>query len=141
MDEHLTNIVVCGLIARDGKIFVPRRAQTKATFPGTFELVGGHADPGEQPVAALEREIREELGVEVEVGMLIDAFTYTSESTFKIEICYLCTLKDPTVEPVLNAADHSEARWIGPDEIALFEKDDEETAVLRKAFKVLKGNE
>lgn len=138
MSEHLTNIVVVALIHDEqGRIFVARRAATKATFPDRFELVGGHIDPGEQPATALQREIEEEIGVEVNVGQIVDAFTYESEGMFKVEICYLCTLKDPTKQPILNPTDHSEAKWITADEIGLIEKEDEETEVLRKAFKLL----
>jgi len=75
----------------------------------------------------------------VKVGQIIDAFTYDSEDMFKVEICYLCELADPAIEPTLNPTDHSEARWIGPDEIHLLEKEDEEIEVLRKAFNILEG--
>lgn len=138
MSEHLSNIVVCGVITRDGKAFIARRAKTKHMFPDRFELIGGHVDPGEQPSEALKREILEELGVKVYVGQLIDAFTYEFEGVFKIELCYICML-DPGSEPTLHPEDHSESRWIGPGELDLFEKEDEETAALRKAFKILEG--
>jgi 8-oxo-dGTP diphosphatase len=137
MSEHLTNIVVVGFIHRDGKIFIAKRAATKAAMPDRFEIPGGHLDPGEKLTAALKREIMEEIQIDVEVGTLFDAFTYTSEDTFKVELCYLCELVDNTREPVLNPVDHSIARWISKDEIKLFEKEDEETAALRKAFDLL----
>ena len=35
---------------------------------GGWELPGGKVEPGEQPQNALHREIREELGVEIELG-------------------------------------------------------------------------
>jgi 8-oxo-dGTP diphosphatase len=38
---------------------------------GGWELPGGKVDPGEHPLDALHREIREELGVEIEVGALV----------------------------------------------------------------------
>jgi len=124
---------------QQGRIFMARRAATKTTFPDQFELVGGHIDPGEQPVEALKREIKEEIGVDIIIKRIVDAFTYESEGMFKVEICYLCTLANPAVQPVLNPADHSEAKWITADEISLIEKEDEETEVLRKAFKILEG--
>jgi len=140
MSEHLTNVVVVALIHdQQGRIFMARRAATKTTFPDQFELVGGHIDPGEQPVEALKREIKEEIGVDIIIKRIVDAFTYESEGMFKVEICYLCTLANPAVQPVLNPADHSEAKWITADEISLIEKEDEETEVLRKAFKILEG--
>jgi len=138
LDEHNTNIVVVGLIERNGKIFIARRAATKTTFPNRFELPGGHVDPGETLEDALIREMREELELDITVGAVVDAFTYESEDMFKVEIVYLCKIKDDQ-EPVLHQDDHSEAKWIRSDEVGLMEKDDEETIALRKAFKLLEG--
>lgn len=69
---------------------------------------------------------------------LFDAFTYEDEGMLKIELSYLCRLA-PGEEPQMNSTDHSEFLWIGSDEIDKFEKEDEETVALRKAFKILQG--
>lgn len=39
---------------------------------GGWELPGGKVEPGERPRDALHREIREELGVEIELGALVE---------------------------------------------------------------------
>lgn len=139
-DVHDTNIVVVGLITRDGKIFIAKRADTKKTLPGQFEIPGGHVDPGEQPEQALERELFEELGVHVHVGRPVFAFTYESEDTFKVEIVYLCTLAADSSEPVLDPTDHSDSLWIGEDEMSKMAKDDEEVIAIRRAFEMLKND-
>ena len=138
MSEHQTNMVIVGCIVRGGKIFVAKRAKTKKMFPDRYELVGGHVDVGEQPAQALFRETREEISLDVTVGQPVGAFTFTDDEGFKIEIAYLCYPLDDT-EPTLNPADHSESRWIGQGEIDTFEKEDEETELLRQAFKLLEG--
>ena len=138
-DVHETNIVVVAILHRDGKVFIAKRATTKKTFPDRFELIGGHVDPGEQPEEALHRELMEEVQIQVVIDRPIFAFTYESEDMMKIEICYLCTLAPDSGEPVLDPNDHSTSLWIGEDQIDLFEKDDEETEALRRAFKYLKG--
>lgn len=137
VEGHNTNIVVVALLRRDNKLFIARRADTKTTFPGCYELIGGHVDPGEVLEDALRREVREEVGVEVTVGQIVGAFTYESEDTFKVEICYMCELADASSEPVLNPGDHSEGGWITKDQIDVFGKIDEEADMLEKAFTLI----
>lgn len=141
VDGHNTNIVVVALLRRGNKLFIAKRAETKQTWPGRYELIGGHVDPGETLEAALAREVREEIGVEVAIGEIVGAFTYESEDTFKVEIAYLCELADESAEPVLNPEDHSEAAWITKDELETFGKEDEEADMLVKAFTLIDQKE
>src|SRR5450631_565091 len=48
------------------------RRTEPAELAGGWELPGGKVEPGEDPRDALLREIREELGVEVELGDLVE---------------------------------------------------------------------
>lgn len=60
--------VVCAVIARDdGRILMARRA-TGQHLAGHWELPGGKVEADETMAAALARELREELGLEVDVG-------------------------------------------------------------------------
>ncbi|HEX4139376.1 MAG TPA: 8-oxo-dGTP diphosphatase MutT [Candidatus Methylacidiphilales bacterium] len=60
--------VVAGVIRReDGRILITQRLADD-TLGGYWEFPGGKVDPGEELRAALTRELREELGIETEVG-------------------------------------------------------------------------
>jgi isopentenyldiphosphate isomerase len=49
-----------------GKLLLQKRAITKDTFPGYWDVsVAGHLGAGENPVAGAIREIQEEIGLEV----------------------------------------------------------------------------
>lgn len=63
-------VVVAAVIERGGRILVSQRGPG-AGQPGRWEFPGGKREPGEDDQAALARELREELGVELEVGPLI----------------------------------------------------------------------
>lgn len=60
-------VVTAAVIERDGSFLVTRR-QRGAHLEGYWEFPGGKCDPGETLAASLQREILEELDVEVAVG-------------------------------------------------------------------------
>jgi 8-oxo-dGTP diphosphatase len=55
------------LVAADGRVLVQRRPAGKA-LAGQWEFPGGKVERGEAPVAALARELKEELGIDVAPG-------------------------------------------------------------------------
>jgi 8-oxo-dGTP diphosphatase len=57
-------VVACALVDADNRVLITQRPEGKA-LAGLWEFPGGKLDAGERPEAALIRELREELGVEV----------------------------------------------------------------------------
>jgi 8-oxo-dGTP diphosphatase len=67
MGDYRTNsftVVAAAMIDGEGRILLQRRAAGRA-MAGLWEFPGGKIDAGETPEAALVRELREELGIEV----------------------------------------------------------------------------
>jgi 8-oxo-dGTP diphosphatase len=60
-----TGIVVCAALLDGGRLLAARRT-APPELAGRWELPGGKVEPGEIPPLALVRELREELGIEVE---------------------------------------------------------------------------
>ena len=61
--------VVAGIVRHEGRILICQRPEG-GHMPGYWEFPGGKIKDGENPREALQREICEELGVEVRVGPL-----------------------------------------------------------------------
>ena len=56
--------VAAAVIERPGEFLLAQRPEGKP-YPGYWEFPGGKIEPGEDARAALDRELREELGIEV----------------------------------------------------------------------------
>ncbi len=59
--------VVAAVIAKEGKYLITQRRET-AVLPLLWEFPGGRVEPGEDDRLALQRELKERLEAEVEVG-------------------------------------------------------------------------
>jgi len=60
----LVTVVAAALIDADGRVLVAERPTGKS-LAGIWEFPGGKIEPGEIPVTALVRELREELGIDI----------------------------------------------------------------------------
>ncbi len=143
-------ITACAFIHHtfDGvtKVFLPKRADTKKFLPGVYELPGGHIDFGEGIADGLQREIREEFGVSVNIGDPFASFTYTNniKGSHSVEVIYFATFKSPIDQIQLDPADHSTFDWFAEIELDKVvdenkRDDDPEIKALYKAFSLLRG--
>jgi 8-oxo-dGTP diphosphatase len=69
--DRPTILVVAAIIVEHGRVLVTQR-MPGSHLAGAWEFPGGKVEPDEDPRDALVRELREELGVEVEVGAILD---------------------------------------------------------------------
>ena len=76
--ERLVLVVAAALIDADGRVLLAQRPEGKS-MAGLWEFPGGKVEPGETPEAALIRELREELSIEVK-PKCVAPFTFASHA-------------------------------------------------------------
>ena len=64
-------IVTAAIIENDGKFLITQRLE-KSHNGLRWEFPGGKISFGEEPREALEREVKEELGIEIKAGSILD---------------------------------------------------------------------
>lgn len=74
--------VVIGLILDPQRsCFLLTQRGHRSSYTGFWEFPGGKLEAGEEPRHALERELREELGIECETMTFLGEFKYESTET------------------------------------------------------------
>lgn len=127
-------VVVGTAIVRDGAVLAQQRAYPPE-LRGLWELPGGRVEPGESDVAAVARECREELGVDVVVGAPLGPDVPLGGG--KLLRVYLATLREATAQP--RPHDHAALRWLtagGLDSVEWLPADQ----VLLPALRLLLGD-
>lgn len=83
---------------RQGEIYLQKRALTKDTQPGKWDTsVGGHVDYGEDIETALQREVREELGISDFEPIFITLYQFKSDIEAELVHSFYTFYNEPIV--------------------------------------------
>lgn len=101
--------VVAAVIREGNRSFATQRGY--GDFKDGWEFPGGKVEAGETPQEALEREIREELDTDIQVGELIKTVEH-DYPTFHLSMdCFWATVRSGNLE----LREHEAARWLTKD--------------------------
>ena len=98
-------VVACALVDRDGRVLVAQRPEGKS-MAGLWEFPGGKVEPDETPEAALIRELKEELAIDVTAACLAPlSFASHGYDGFHLLMpLYVCRKWDGRVSPAEGQA-------------------------------------
>jgi 8-oxo-dGTP diphosphatase len=107
-------VAAAALVDPDGRVLLARRPEGKA-MAGLWEFPGGKVGTGETPEAALIRELKEELGIDVTESCLAP-FTFASHRYQDFHLLmplYVCRVWSGVVTPREGQA----LKWLRPREM------------------------
>lgn len=115
------------ILDQDGRVFVHRRGWDRSILPGCWDIVGGHVEPREGLLEALSREVEEETGWLVtdspHLAYVGDWETVENgRAALRREFDFLVEVEGNLDQPRLERSKHIEFRWVGVDDLSLFEE-------------------
>ena len=108
--------VVAGVIVDlRGRVLLARRGEG-SDLPGLWEFPGGKREPGETPEDALVRELREELGIEAEVGpVLIEVPQEYPGKRLRLEV-----RRVPRWKGTPRGREGQALTWVAPEQLSRY---------------------
>ena len=103
--------VVAAIIRKGDAIFATQRGYGE--WKDYWEAPGGKVEPGETPIQALRREIREELDTEISVDKFLTTIEWDYPKFHLTMHCYMCSL----LNDALHLNEHEAARWLQANEL------------------------
>ena len=118
-DKSLPIVLVAAvaLVDVDGRVLLAKRPEGKK-LAGLWEFPGGKVEPGETPEAALIRELKEELGIDVTVGCLAPlAFASHAYDDFHLLMpLYVCRVWGGAI----TAHEGQELAWVRANRLSTY---------------------
>ena len=109
-----TDIVAAGIVIEHGKVLLSRRKKG-SHLAGLWEFPGGKAEAGEDPRAALRRELEEELGIRTRIGEIVEVTFHRYDEADKAVLLLFFEAFREEGSPEPRAIDVAEVAWRAAD--------------------------
>ncbi len=111
-----TILVTAAVIIEDDLLLMAQRPDGDEA--GKWEFPGGKVEPGEDPRACLRRELREELGIDTEVGQVLEVVSVPQVDRHLVLLYFCCAIREGKPEPLQCR----QVKWIQRKEVERLEK-------------------
>jgi 8-oxo-dGTP diphosphatase len=107
-----TVLVAAGVVIEGGRVLLSQRKQG-THLAGAWELPGGKVDAGEDPRETVRRELREELGIDVVVGDILEVTFHRYEDANKAVLLLFYEAARSRGSPDPSAVEVAAVEWAG----------------------------
>ena len=107
-----TILVAAGILVERGRVLLTRR-RAGTHLAGAWEFPGGKVRDGEDPRAALRRELREELGIDATAGEIVDVTFHRYEDAHKTVLLLFFEASRDAGSPDPRALEVAAFEWAG----------------------------
>lgn len=105
--------VTCIILFLNGKVLAAQRSE-KMQLPLLWEFPGGKVENGETEEACIVREIREELGIEIETVDKLQVFVHSYSATKVIRLIPFLGFRK---SGKINLSEHIQVIWLSRSEL------------------------
>lgn len=114
MTDPATILVSAAVLVEGGRVLLTQRKRGQH-LAGAWEFPGGKVEPGEDPRAALARELREEIGVDAEARDVLEV-TFHRYPEKSVLLLFFLTERAPG-SPDPRAIDVADVRWAAVEDL------------------------
>ena len=117
---QLFRVVVAAVIHNEkGEFLLAQRSAKDPSQPGLWAIPAGHIEVAEGSVDTLEenlkREVREEIGVEINIEKFLDSHSWVDNDYKKVTVVFLCTITEGQPKPL---DDTDDLKWLSLEEVS-----------------------
>jgi 8-oxo-dGTP diphosphatase len=130
-------VIVSAAVLIEGRRVLLSRRKKGTHLADLWEFPGGKAEPGEDPRAALRRELEEELGIRARVGEILDVTFHRYDDAGKCVLLLFFLAEREPGSPDPRAIDVAEVKWFEASALDPAEFPPADVAVLAKVRALL----
>lgn len=125
------------ILYKTGKLLILKEAPTynEGTNSNRYQLPGGRINSGEPWRQGLKREVREETGLDVEIGQIIGVEEWfpviQGQKHHIVAMFFLCK---PVTDDVTLSDEHSDYEWVMPKDLISYDIVEQENNILKQFF-------
>lgn len=119
--------VIASVMQKDNKVLIAQRAKKDALYE-KWEFPGGKMEAGETDHECLKRELREEFGIEAEIGDYVCTSYFEHKGTPMAMVVYYVS----SYSGEMQLLDHKQVKWVTIDELDHFQFPDPDLPIVEK---------